>query len=114
MATLEWKKANQEKIREYRRKWYLKNQKAAKKAVRKRKQEIRKWFDEYKSELQCVRCCEAHPACLEFHHRDPKKKEIVVSKALDWGWSIERILKEIAKCDVLCANCHRKQHWRGK
>jgi hypothetical protein len=49
---------------------------------------------------------------LEFHHREPKLKEIVVSKALDWGWSIERILNEIAKCDVLCANCHRKQHWK--
>ena len=72
----------------------------------------RKWFDEYKSQLRCERCLETHPACLEFHHREPKKKEIVVSKALDWGWSIERILTEIAKCDVVCANCHRKLHWK--
>jgi hypothetical protein len=112
MATEEWKKAHQEKLREYRRKWYARNQKAAKIAVRRRKQEIRKWFDEYKSQLQCARCPETHPACLEFHHREPKKKEIVVAKALVWGWSIERILAEIAKCDVLCANCHRKLHWK--
>ncbi len=112
MATEAWKKANAEKVREYRRDWYARNQAAAKAAVRRRKQEIRKWFDEYKSRLRCGRCLEAHPACLEFHHREPKKKEMVVSKALDWGWSVERILKEISKCEVLCSNCHRKEHWR--
>jgi hypothetical protein len=113
MASAEWKRANQDKVREYRRNWYAKHQKDAKDAVRRRKREIRKWFDSYKSQLRCARCFETHPACLEFHHRDPQKKEIVVSKALVWGWSIERILKEIAKCEVLCANCHRKQHWSG-
>jgi hypothetical protein len=112
MATEEWKRAHPEKLREYRRNWYARNQRTAKLAVRKRKLEIRKWFDEYKSQLKCERCSEAHPACLEFHHREPDVKEIVISKALDWGWSIERILSEIAKCDVLCANCHRKQHWK--
>lgn len=112
MATEEWKRAHPEKIREYRRNWYARNQKAAKVAVRQRKREIRSWFEEYKSRLKCERCDEAHPACLEFHHREPDEKEIVISKALDWGWSVERILSEIAKCDVLCANCHRKQHWK--
>src|ERR1051326_2653657 len=112
MATAEWKKAHQEKLREYRRNWYVRNPESAKRAVRKRKQDIRKWLDEYKSHLKCVRCGEDHLACLEFHHRDPEKKEMVVSRTVDWGWSIERILAEIAKCEVLCANCHRKQHWK--
>lgn len=111
MATEEWKREHPEKLREYRRDWYAKNQKAAKDAVRQRKREIRGWFDSYKAEQKCQRCGEAHPACLEFHHREPGEKDRDVSKALDWGWGVERILSEIAKCDVLCANCHRKLYW---
>lgn len=83
MATEEWKKANPGKIREYRRNWYTRNQKAAKTAVQRRKREIRKWFDGYKAQLKCARCAETHPACLEFHHKDPEKKEAVVSWAVD-------------------------------
>ena len=57
-------------------------------------------------------CDESHPACLDFHHRDPREKVMILSKVTNQrGWSIERILAEIAKCEVICANCHRKEHW---
>ena len=60
----------------------------------------------------CVDCGETHPACLDFHHRDPKQKSFSIGKE-GVKFSKERILAEIAKCDVLCANCHRKRHWRN-
>lgn len=43
---------------------------------------------------------------LEFHHRDPKNKLFTISsnKVLNW----EKIKKELDKCDLLCANCHRE------
>jgi hypothetical protein len=46
---------------------------------------------------------------LAFHHLDTSKKERNISE-LAPGWSIDRILKEIAKCKVLCHNCHTKVH----
>lgn len=44
---------------------------------------------------------------LQFHHLNGK--EFNVSSEL-WNASTERIKREIAKCDVVCANCHRKEH----
>jgi hypothetical protein len=70
------------------------------------------WFAELKVQLACSRCGEDHPACLQFHHRDPKAKDVSVANAVRRGWSRERILRELAKCDVLCANCHFKHHAR--
>lgn len=61
----------------------------------------------------CLVCGEKHPACLDFHHRDGK-----TDKLGDIGtmrhFGIKRLNAEIAKCDVLCANCHRKHHWQER
>lgn len=68
----------------------------------------RQWYNEYKTTLSCQICGEDHPACLDFHHRDPREKEVSVGAAV--RHSRAKLLREIAKCDVLCANCHRKHH----
>lgn len=44
---------------------------------------------------------------LEFHHRDPRTKEFGVG---GFTGSTDRLLVEAAKCDLLCANCHRLRH----
>lgn len=58
----------------------------------------------------CV-CGEKHPALLDFHHRNPDEKELTAAKMIQNKWSPERIDKELEKCDILCANCHRRFHW---
>jgi hypothetical protein len=68
------------------------------------------WLANYKITCSCLQCGESHPACLEFHHRDPNKKKMTISGAVRRGWSLKRLKREIEKCDVLCANCHRKIH----
>ena len=59
---------------------------------------------------KCVRCgYSKYPEVLEFHHTDPLKKDFNVSKkghCRSW----ERVSKEIKKCVLLCANCHRELH----
>ena len=60
--------------------------------------------------LVCQNCGERHPGCLDFHHRDPSQKDFHIARLLDRG-SVAKVLAEIEKCDVLCANCHRKFHW---
>ena len=79
---------------------------------RTRRQAIAQWLVELKHQLRCTRCDEKHPGCLVFHHADPRKKESTVAEAVKQAWSRQRILSEIAKCEVLCANCHAKHHAR--
>ena len=61
----------------------------------------------------CIKCGEKHPSCLDFHHRGGKKDKLGnISETRKFA--VKRILEEIAKCDVLCANCHRKHHWNER
>ena len=50
------------------------------------------------------RCTDA----LDFHHLDPDKKDFSISKM--GNMSLPKILKEIDKCIMVCANCHREIH----
>jgi hypothetical protein len=111
MSTKAWRENNAEKMKAYRRAWYARNKKRAIARTVARRAELREWWNELKAKLLCAKCGETHPYCLEFHHEDPKKKDRAVSHAVHAGWSKERIIAEMAKCVVLCANCHRKLHW---
>lgn len=56
----------------------------------------------------CIKCGEANPVVLEFDHRDPSKKiDHVTALVSQKRGSVAKLLEEIDKCDVLCANCHR-------
>jgi transcription elongation factor Elf1 len=91
------------------RKYYENNKELFKERGRKRKQEIRNWYKNLKSTLKCLRCGENHIECLEFHHVDDSKDDNI-SNLIACRRSKTRILEEIKKCEVLCANCHRKLH----
>lgn len=79
---------------------------------RKRRRTVLDELAEIRAERGCERCGEKHPACLEFHHRDEALKKFSISQeAVRKNRKLEDLLEEIAKCAVLCANCHRKLHW---
>ncbi|MCK5449769.1 hypothetical protein KAI32_02805 [Candidatus Pacearchaeota archaeon] len=103
---------DKEKRLDCRRRWYAKNKDSEKAHIQKRKNEIKLWFQEYKSSLKCSECEENHPATIDFHHNSGKK-ENNISKMVADGYSILRIRKELEKCSVLCSNCHRKKHFRN-
>ena len=100
-----------EKNREYFTKWYKKNKNIQYKKIKDRQKEIRRKLKEYKKTLKCNICKEDHPSCLDFHHLDPTKKESTINLVIHKGWGWKKIIEEIAKCQVVCANCHRKIHW---
>lgn len=97
--------------KEYMRKWYSENKQKHIAYVKNRYTNLFQWIRDYKAERGCSICPEKHPACLDFHHRDSTQKEIEISNAISMkGWCKDRILVEVAKCDILCSNCHRKLH----
>jgi hypothetical protein len=51
-------------------------------------------------------------SALELHHVDASTKEFEVTKLLYNNSPIETLLKELDKCVMLCANCHREEHER--
>lgn len=47
-------------------------------------------------------------AALEFHHKDPTQKDLDWTKNRQRSW--DKVLAELNKCILLCANCHRETH----
>lgn len=101
-------------MKKYQRTWYQKNKVTRRKRVANRKKEIRQWFNELKKGVVCSVCefsGQTSPWAIEFHHHEPKEKTEIVSYLVAHGYSRERILNEVEKCDPICANCHRQQHY---
>ena len=60
---------------------------------------------------ECSECgFEGHPVSFDCHHRDPSTKSFGLSEARRGSYSKKRILDELEKCELLCANCHRLEH----
>lgn len=79
------------------------------KAVAKRRKKVREMAVAYKGG-SCNRC--GYNKCLEaleFHHLEPAHKDFAISQR-GHSRSWERVRKELDKCVMLCANCHREIH----
>lgn len=63
---------------------------------------------EYLKVHPCIVCGESDIIVLEFDHRDPSTKiGGVGDMARKYSWA--KVEEEIAKCDVLCANDHKRR-----
>jgi hypothetical protein len=60
----------------------------------------------------CMDCGESFPFyVLDYDHRPDVEKKGEIAKMVSGTYTWEKILEEIAKCDLICANCHRKRTW---
>lgn len=74
---------------------------------RRLKASLREQLYSYLADKQCVSCGIKDPRVLEFDHIDPKTKSFAIARAVHDILSWDKILAEVSKCQVLCANCHK-------
>lgn len=98
-------------MKAYKSSYYKRNSDVVKSEAYDRRKKLKQWYLELKKTLSCLRCGFAHPAAIDFHHTDPSTKEFDVPVMVAQGHSKKNIEKEIAKCETLCANCHRIHHY---
>ena len=99
--------------RKYIKNHYLRNRKYYLQKARSRNKQIRNRAYQYIASFMlshpCVDCGEKDILVLEFDHRDRTRKSEDVSRIIRQTGSLEKLALEISKCDVRCANCHRKK-----
>lgn len=97
--------------RNYQRGWYERHKIKRRALIRERKAAIYEYIQNVKNQSHCVDCGQRHPATLHFHHLNSEDKLFNIGEAVDKGFSLDTIKKEIEKCIVLCANCHAIRHY---
>jgi len=95
------------KDKKWHQEYYQRNKDKYAEAQRRKRAKNREYIDSLKGTLKCQNCPENHPRCLDFHHE--ADKVMAISRAAR-NWGLKRLKEEIAKCVILCANCHRKNH----
>lgn len=92
-SKLSWKRRNPDKQRAY-----------VRKVLNKQLQERKDYINKLKSK-PCADCGVSYPPyVMDFDHVRGTKK-MSVSRITLWGW--KELLEEVAKCELVCANCHR-------
>lgn len=72
-----------------------------------RRREFRRIIDEFKNR-PCADCRKSWPSfVMDLDHLDPKTKIFSIGAYMSRGIGIDALLAEIAKCEAVCANCHR-------
>lgn len=99
------------KQKEYAKKHYsLNKEKCVNRSVKnniKTRINSRKYVNDYLLNHACVDCGESDPIVLEFDHINDNKAYNIADMIRD-ALSIKTIQEEIDKCEVRCANCHRR------
>ena len=96
--------------------WYERNKETHKANTYENKQvkiqEGREYIRNYLLTHPCIDCGERDPIVLEFDHVRGNKKSTVMLLVRN-GYSLDVIQKEISKCVVRCANCHKRKTYKG-
>lgn len=100
------------RYKQARMRWYYKNvskHRATKYEIIRKKRE---YLNKLK-ERPCIDCgLKFPPYVMDFDHKDKSTKKYNISLMLNnQGWKI--IKEEVAKCDIVCANCHRIRTYKN-
>jgi hypothetical protein len=75
---------------------------------------LKAWYQALKRHLKCAECGFNHPAALHFHHRSRPHKAMTIAEMVQRDCDLALIVTEMAKCKVLCMNCHAVHHYEER
>lgn len=112
MTTSEQRKA-------YNKAYYEKNKDRHRESRARRRDVYRKIAQDYvnrsKIDKPCTDCGKVYlPVVMDYDHLPGFEKSANVSSLVQKGMAISKIQEEIAKCELVCANCHRIRTWVRK
>lgn len=105
-----WMRENRARLntpyrRAYKARWNREHRHEIRASVRSYKERMRtllRWL----KDQPCMDCTHSYPQCaMDFDHRPGEKKLFTLSQGVNR--SLRQLAEELAKCDVVCANCHR-------
>lgn len=103
------RECNRERSKRYYKENPEKHREEVEKRNKKQKKIVQDFIIKYLKENPCIKCGENDLRTLQFDHRNPTDKVNDVSSLIGGRSSLKKIVDEISKCDVLCANCHSKR-----
>ncbi len=101
------------KRRDSHKRYYLRNKELYKIKNEKRRKLLYDFVIELKQK-PCMDCGILYPHyVMDFDHRDSISKIATINAMINYhSYSKNKILKEIEKCDLVCANCHRERTYQ--
>ena len=100
-----------EKQKEAQRKSYLKNINKNKIKNKTYREKVRKYVQRQKESSPCMDCGVSYPYyVMEYDHIENNKIRSVAK--ITSNGSLDQVIKEISKCDLICSNCHKARTWK--
>lgn len=90
--------------------YYKKNSKYYKAKNKSQVTKARDFIQQAKRKGNCSKCKDDRWYVLDFHHLSKETKLDGLAKMVTRGYSLDNLQKEMEKCILLCANCHRELH----
>ena len=101
--------------REYDAAWYRLNKAKRQAKVRADRHAHVAWMDSLKEGKPCADCGQVYPPyVMEWDHLPGAEKTLVLADTRRSAHAKERILAELEKCELVCANCHRERTFGGR
>ena len=96
--------------------WYQRNKEARLIQIKSKNSWIRKYVSDYKANNPtCLDCgIEYPPYVLDFDHLPEFEKSFPLSSSGVKGRGLDAVNAEIAKCEIVCSNCHRYRTYMRK
>jgi hypothetical protein len=97
-----------EKLKAYKALWHQRNKERRTAAIKLRRSQKRQYVHSLKEGVECLDCgVEYPPYVYDFDHLPEFKKEFDLSSTGMRDKTMEQIIAEVAKCELICSNCHR-------